>query len=290
MNSVISSIDTVYDFLIATTMQSIRACVRVGNEPVTKPQEDEISFVEEMEEVEAPQTFKKIQDILKTDVYVDVSSLTNNTVMYAGNITVPVYQNPTIELDSQSVSIPYGEMIMMLEVKGRFYRIAWGTHEGWVLKEDLADRASRVHPEFFIGQANGVDDTNTVHIRAILGDIFGLARSEFSLQAGEYVLYKLWKKGRHVPWSETRPRVPGLWHKILKGSDGIKIGVVPKVGSIMEYMLDSDIGHLAYVEAVFPDNTITISEANYPDSGIYNERELTEEEWKGAKPIFIAVA
>jgi hypothetical protein len=210
--------------------------------------------------------------------------------MYAGNIQVPVYKNPTIEFDTKIGDIPYGEMVMMLEPRGRFSRVVWNEVEGWVLREDLVDRAARVYPEFMIGQENSVDHPNTVHVRAILGDVFGIGRSEFSLQAGEYVLYRLWKKGIRIVWPQTEsPRVPGLWHKILKGVSGIHIGVTPKVGSIMEYMFNDDIGHLAYVEAVFPDNTITISEVNYPDAGIYNEREITKEEWRELKPVFISV-
>ena len=146
----------------------------------------------------------------------------------------------------------------------------------------------RVYPEFRIGQENSVDHPNTAHVRAILGDTFSIGRSEFPLQAGEYALYRLWKKGIRIEWPTIRPRVPGLWHKILKGTPKIHVGVTPKAGSIMEYMLNNDVGHLAYVEAVFPDNTIAISEVNFPDSGIYNERELTKEEWKELRPVFIS--
>jgi surface antigen len=57
----------------------------------------------------------------------------------------------------------------------------------------------------------------------------------------------------------------------------------------MEYMVTEDSGHLAYVESVFPDETLKLSEVGYPDSGIYNERVLTREEWKELKSIFIQV-
>jgi hypothetical protein len=186
-------------------------------------------------------------------------------------------------------TISYGEMFMVLEPRGRFFRVLWNGKEGWVLREDLVDRAVNVYPQFVKGEENPVDHSNTAHIRAILGDPFGLSRSEFALQAGEYVLYKLWRKGLRIEWPDIRPRVPGLWHKILKGSEKVHVGVTPRVGSVMEYMLNEDIGHLAYVEAVFPDDTITISEANFPDSGIYNERELKREEWRELKPVFIQV-
>lgn len=213
-----------------------------------------------------------------------------NTVMYANSVRVPVFKNPTIEFDGQIGEVPFGDMVIVLEPRGRFYRIMWNTIEGWVLKEDIADRALRVYPVFTIGEENGVDHPNTAHVRAILGDIFGLGRSEFALTAGEYVLYRLWRKGARIVWPEIRPRVPGLWHTILRGSRQVHIGVMPKVGAVMEYMLSPEMGHVAYVEAVFPDHTITISETNFPDAGIYNERVLTKEEWKELHPVFMTVS
>ena len=83
--------------------------------------------------------------------------------------------------------------------------------------------------------------------------------------------------------------MPGLWHEILAQTAGVHIHTEPKIGMIMEYVTDDEMGHLAYVEAVFPNETITISEVNNPDSGIYNEREYTKEEWKLLQPVFLEV-
>jgi hypothetical protein len=221
---------------------------------------------------------------------VDEVRIQKNTVMYADNVRVPVFKNPTIEFDGQIGEVPFGDMVIVLEPRGRFYRIMWNTVEGWVLKEDIADRAMRVYPVFTIGEENGVDSPNTAHVRTILGDMFGLGRSEFALTAGEYVLYRFWRKGIRIVWPDIRPRVPGMWHSILRGSRQVHIGVMPKVGAVMEYMITEEMGHVAYVEAVFPDHTLTISEANFPDSGIYNERVLTKEEWKELHPVFITAS
>ncbi len=233
-------------------------------------------------------TFKTVQEILRTDIS-SFTDTTKNMVMYAGNISVPVYKNPTIEFDTQVTKISYGEMVMMVEVKGRFCKIVWKEVEGWVLRDDVVDRAVRVYPKFVVGQENGVDAENTARVRSLIGDPFGLGYSEFNLQAGEYILYRLWKRSFNITWPETRPRVPGLWHKILRGVPRIHIGVIPKVGGIMEYVDANEIGHLSYIETVFPDDTIVLSEVNYPDSGIYNERELSKAEWKELRPVFIVV-
>jgi hypothetical protein len=235
-------------------------------------------------------TLKNAVARVEVSTHTEGGRIQKNTVMYAQSVRVPVFKNPTIEFDGQIGEVPFGDMVIVLEPRGRFYHIAWNALEGWVLKDDIADRAMRVYPAFTIGEENTIDHPNTAQVRAILGDVFGLGRSEFALQAGEYVLYRLWRKGKRIVWPDIRPRVPGLWHKILKGSTQIHIGVVPKVGVIMEYMLSPEMGHLAYVEAVFPDYTITISEANFPDSGIYNERVLTKEEWKEFHPVFMTVS
>ncbi len=299
MNLFLETLDTLYFSIIGLTVRSIRAYTNAqeyskayvveetyeGNEVP----EIEKNIPQEDREITEIPTFKTIHEILKTPIQNSVVGYVKNTPMYVGNTAVPMYRNPTIAFDACIRTIPYGEMVMMLEPRGRFYKIIWNEIEGWVLRDDLVENSVQVYPKFVIGEEQSVDHPNTARVRTVLGDIFGLQRSNFPLQAGEYILYKLWEKGIHITWNEVRPRVPGLWHKILKGSRGIHVGVVPKVGSIMEYMLHDDMGHLAYVEVVFPDDTIIISESNFPDSGIYNERELLKEEWKAVKPVFITV-
>ncbi len=256
--------------------------VQGDSEYIPTPLEDDVESQEEVT------SFKTVSEILHAEA--PVVSIQKNTLMYAHTPRVPIYKNPTVEFDMQIGEIPYGEMVIVLEPRGRFYRIMWQTIEGWVFREDIADRAARVYPEFIVGEENSVDAPNTMQVRAVIGDPFGVSRSEFPLQAGEYVVYRLWKKGIKIQWPNIRPRVPGTWHKILKGGDRIHIGVTPKIGTVMEYVYDADIGHVAYVEAVFPDDTVIVSEANFPDAGIYSEREFSKEEWKALKPIFISIS
>lgn len=58
----------------------------------------------------------------------------------------------------------------------------------------------------------------------------------------------------------------------------------------MEYLTEDDTGHVAYVESVFPDGTITISEIGPWKDGVYGERSLAQEMWRELKPVFIEVA
>jgi hypothetical protein len=213
MESVRGVINIVYARIIDVSVRCVRAYIDAGAPRVEPHKADEhptefSAKINSQTTHEEVQTFRTIQDILHHDTHIGDVAL-RNTVMYAGTVTVPLYKNPTIEFDAQIGTIPFGELVMMYEPQGRFFRVSWNGIEGWVLRDDLVDRAIRVHPQFSVGHINSVDDPNTAHVRAILGDIFGLNRSEFSLQAGEYVLYKLWKKGLQLEWPEDRPRVPG---------------------------------------------------------------------------------
>ncbi len=245
---------------------------------------------EEAAEKNQPETptFKSVSSVLAHETREAILG-DKNTVMYVGTNEAPLYMKPTQEFDTCLGSLSYGDMVMVLEQRGRWARVIFKELSGWILREDLVDRAAYVYPEFILGEENDVDDPNTIRVRAFSGDVFGGGKVAFPLQAGEYVLYRLRRKGQSIMWPEIRPRVPGMWHTILKGVDGIRMSMVPKAGSVMEYVFKDEVGHLAYVEAVFPDETVHVSEVNYPDRGIYNERMITKEEWRELHPVFIEV-
>lgn len=306
MNLLLAVIDDLYRFALESTFRLVgseqRETLPLFSFLPTIPsptEEQEIpqpsgSSSDQLLPVET-KTFKTVEEVLKKKSPADLPDIitmgpAQNTVMYAYRTSVPIFQNPTSEFDTIAGSVSYGSMIMVLEDKGKFVRISSNGLSGWARKEDLADRAAYVYPDFVIGEENGADDPNTIRVRAILGDEFSGGLIEYPLQAGEYVLYRLYRKGLHIEWPSTRPRVPGMWHEILKGVVGIHMSVSPKTGSVMEYMLSEEVGHVAFVEAVFPDETITISEVNFPHGGIYNERVLTRDEWRELRPVFIQVA
>lgn len=241
---------------------------------------DTVDTVAELPDEQVPLTFRSAADILE-------HPHAKNTVMYTGTEHTPLFSKPTMEFDGVITRLPYGTMVMVLESRGRWSRVAHTGKEGWVLRDDLSDRAAHVYPDFTIGVENRADDPNTLRVRACIEDEFGAGKAELPLQSSEYVLYRLYKKGIQIAWPDVRPRIEGLWHELLKGRAGVQIGIGPCGGCIMEYIYESGEGHLAYVEAVFPDETLSISEVNYPADGIYNERVLTREEWIELKPVFI---
>ena len=287
MNLLFAVIDDLYEFAIGAIFGGTAGSGITDTKEGTETDAIELPEPPEMQEKEI-QNFKKVGELLPPRIEETISE-GKNTVMYVGTAGLPLYVHPTEEFDTILVRMSYGTMVMVLEQRGRWSKVVVGELTGWVLREELVDRAVHVYPDFTIGEENNSEDPNTLRVRAFLDDLFGGGAASLPLQAGEYVMYRIMRKGLTVTWPSTRPRVPGLWHTILKGVAGIHIGITPKTGSVMEYMYTEEIGHLAYVEAVFPDETINISEVNYPENGIYNERVLTREEWRELKPVFIQI-
>ncbi len=286
MNTFYRTVDSLYGFVIFSTKWCFSILDKIP-EGIDEKIEDEVEeLTEAVLSVEKDEsTFKSIDTVMaKRDGIVYSES---DTVAYVETIQAPVFKNPTMEFDGVIDTLTYGSVITITGMKGRFAHIFADSYDGWILRDDISDQASEVYPVFVVGEENTIDDPNTIRLRAFINDEFGGGRIEYALQAGEYILYRLMRRGVHVAWPSERPRVPGRWHIILKGVTGVHVIVVPKTGSIMEYVMEQGIGHLAYVESVAPDGTIHVSEANHPNDGIYNERHLSREEWLSYRPVFI---
>ncbi len=213
-----------------------------------------------------------------------------NTVMYVASTEAYLYANPQYEFDGVKLTLHYGTLVVVLTRKSDWTQVMVNEEIGWVQSVDLSDQAGDIFPVFTLGEANQADDPNTIRARAVIQDEFGGGAMSVPLKAVEYVAYRLAKKGKQLSWPDTRPREAGAWHKILKGATGVHIGIEPRSDAVMEYTLETGRSHVAYVEAVLSDHTITISETDWPYDGIYNARVLTKDEWQGLKPVFISVA
>lgn len=161
----------------------------------------------------------------------------------------------------------------------------------------VLQRAGDVQPTFVVGVEHSARDAATVRLRLVIRDEFSTILSQLPLQAHEYVYYKLLRRGARIVWPDVRPRTPGSWAKILSHVEGVTVGDVPTIGSVMEFTLADGRAegkadakaHLAYVEKVFSDQSIQVSEADWPARGIYNERVLALDEWRVLNPMFITV-
>ena len=220
-------------------------------------------------------------------------NLQKSTVMYTSSIVTPLRSAPGALGDTVYSMLPYGTMVMVLEVQDMWAQVASGPYTGWVYVDDLEDRAAHVYPGFHIGEINDAEDPATIRVRALINDEFGAGELGLPLQTEEYVAYRLLRKGVKIAWPQVRPRTPGTWGAILHKTVGVMQEQRPQAGTVMEYFLQDEgeterRGYLAYVEAVFPDDSLQISEVGWPQQGMYNERVLVADEWRNLAPTFLS--
>lgn len=208
---------------------------------------------------------------------------------YIGAVGALVHADPVIAFDNALEELEYGQSVRLLQLQGRWAQVRYGEMVGWVLKDALCAALSDVFPQFEDGESYIQEHEGTRQLRAFIGDIFGGARSDYPLTAEEYVYYKLLRGRRVIQWGDERSRIAGTWQRRLKGRQGIYIRITPKTDAVMEYVVD-DIGYLAYVDAVYPDNSIKISQIVTEDNSRFFERTLEAEEWRELRPVFITVA
>jgi len=107
------------------------------------------------------------------------------------------------------------------------------------------------------------------------------------LQCTEYVQFRVKQKlGITIEWPSDRPRHGKYWVVILTYNNICKEVKVPISDCIMSFTdgfkhpVMQQTGHIAFVEEVYPDNSIKISEANWDNKGSYKERNLSLKEWR----------
>lgn len=199
-----------------------------------------------------------------------------------------LYTDPVVAFDSVVMELPYGELVYVQKLGGRWAHIKTQQYQGWVLKDVLAEQSRDVFPVFAEDILYDAMHPEVQKLRLCIDDAFGGTHVSVPLADVEYVTYKLTKKNKHIPWTSERPRTSGTWQKKLRGVQGIHMSVTPKTDSIMEYVRD-DIGHVCYVEAVFPDETLKINGVGLYTEGFFTELMLGKKEWIELRPVFIEV-
>ncbi|MFT5849666.1 MAG: hypothetical protein ACI9H6_000480 [Patiriisocius sp.] len=207
---------------------------------------------------------------------------------FVGSIGVFLYDDPVLAFDNALTRLHYGQQVRLLKLQGRWAMVRSNELEGWVFTQALQNQAIDVYPRFMEGVTYTADHSETTKLRACIDDHFGGARGEHPLSPSEYVHYRLQQKKRVISWEGVRMRIPGTWARKLRGKIGIHSGIVPKTESVMEYVVD-DIGHLAFVEAVFPDGSIKVTEIGKHEPMLFTEEILTTDQYKELRPVFIAI-
>ncbi len=218
----------------------------------------------------------------------DGGLLENRGTVYVVVPEAHLFISPAAMLDGVVATLTYGTMLNILTSQNRWYEVAGEKLSGFVLKDAVS--RDGVYPQFKFGQYYGADSTETKKLRTLISDEFHAGLIEAPLQNIEYVSYRLLRKEKILPWDDERPRTAGRWRQLLRGRRGVYLGIRPKAESVMEVVDEDGVGHVAFVESIFPDETIVISEVGYPEEGQYSERTLPKEEWREFRPVFIEVA
>lgn len=217
---------------------------------------------------------------------------TDATVVYVALPIVQVCAQPTRTFDTVVGTVRYGTAVYLgsHSDSGQWVEIMTSSLRGWVLRDAVTAARHRLQPTFELGKHYPSADPETRKLRLLLHDSFSASELTLPLTAEEYVTYQLLQKNRHIAWGRERPRTAGSWHELLKGKDGVHIGVTPVAEAVMEYVTDAGTGHVAFVEAVFPGDTVLVTEVDGINEGLYQERTLPRDEWRECRPVFITIA
>lgn len=214
------------------------------------------------------------------------SPLQSGTLHFIGVPEVAMHTDPVMAFDVIRTYLPYGASVRLLKLGGRWAYVRYKDEEGWILKDILREQARDVLPLFEDATVYDAGDPETKKLRLFIQDDFCGGRASLPLTDAEYVTFKLRQKNLSLPFGNERPRTPGTWQRLLRGKTGVHSGIIPRTGSVMEYLVD-DIGYVAYVEAVFPDESIKISSVGLFKEGEYQLQTLSKEQYRELRPIFI---
>lgn len=204
---------------------------------------------------------------------------------------------PEIKADNIIVVVPFGKEVLVIQEQEKWFQITIDNKTGWVSCYHLTENSpiqesiellkkesiENILPDFKIYYRNLVNDSNTIKLRKIINDEFGGGANSWDLQCTEYVQYRVQQMGVAINWPSERPRHGGRWATIFEKSGKYKVLNEPRAGCAMSFMgglRNSNIGHIAFVEEVYDNEAIKISEANWPPPGKYCERILTKSQWQ----------
>lgn len=201
----------------------------------------------------------------------------------------PCFSQPEQSVDTKLGSFLYGDKVMVVRTINNFVEVRTATMCGWLDEKDLTDDFNKVLPNFKNATIYGSGDEEVIKLRRLIQDEVLGQYLNLPLQSLEFALSVLKIKQTHVPWPAIRPRLPGSWKNILRGIKGVSMSLEPHTGAILEYAGDDGVsGFFGYVEAVRPDQSITLLSVGRVEEGEYRSEECSRDVWKEWRPVFIS--
>lgn len=202
--------------------------------------------------------------------------------------TVACLTRPVYAFDTVLGFLNYGEEVLVSTIEGAFARVHTAHLSGWIPTSSLSDDLKTVYANLKSAFVYGPFHQETVKVRRYINDEALGTKLELALQATEFILYTLKQARINVQWPSGRPRLPGGWQSLLRGVPGVTISVLPKTGSVLDSVGNSESAFLAYVQEVYPDQSLKISSVGLVEEGEYREEVFTKEQWKEWRPVFIS--
>ena len=197
---------------------------------------------------------------------------------------------PVWAFDSAFMSLLYGQKVQVARYEGRFAQVSTGNNLMWILKDDITNEEADIFPTFTKDTVYLSNNPETKKLRKLTKDSFFTSVLELPLQSVEHVSYRLYERGRKIPWTNERPRLAGSWQRLLKGKVGVHVGVSPKTASIIEYGREDGTEHLGYIKEVHVNDSIVMQEVGREVEGRYTEELFTKIQWQEWRPVFIQVS
>ncbi len=214
----------------------------------------------------------------------------SGTLYYVADRTgASLYRESHVQFDSLLMRLRFGQSVSLKQFVGQYAEVLVFGVTGFVRKDAITPHAGTVWPVLQANAKYDYDASETVLIRAHIGDEFLGGELLLPLQPGEYVTARLLRDQLSLPWPKVRPRLVGTWHMLLRGVTGVQSRVTPVSDAVMEWVADDGEGKIAYVDAVLPDDTLKISAVGLVVTGEYTESMVPTAIWREWRPVFISI-
>ena len=199
----------------------------------------------------------------------------------------PCYLRPALVRDTILGTFAYAESVQVVADKGQWIQVSGDRLEGWTERGHLCADSKDVLPTFVTNESYDANHPETHKLRTWIKDEFAAAMLGLPALNSEYVWFRMLQNRTVFTWPPLRPRTPGRWSELLRPEPSVHVSAVPLTGSIMEYTDQAKVAQLWYVEAVTPEEAVSISGFAGDDTGTYHLQTLSKDEWTQLKPRYI---
>ncbi len=199
----------------------------------------------------------------------------------------PCYLRPAIVRDTVLGKFPYATTVRVVARQAMWVRVANEELEGWTERTHLSTDKTDVVPSFVSDTTYDAGHPETLKLRTYISDEFGVVALHLPALNVEYVWFRMLQDRNVFSWPPLRPRTPGRWSEILRPEPSVHVSAVPMTSSIMEYTDPQKTAQLWYVEAVTPEESVTVSGFTGDDTGSFVMKTLTRDEWTSLQPRYI---